>query len=299
MVRSSAGAQNSDPLVTRPVPADWLEQRRRADHRARELASPLIEELTTRLRELSSEASGSSAAGAPVHVIDVGAGTGSNQAWLAPRLALPQRWTLLDHDSALLEIATTAPAETEVVETTRVLGTVEDLPGLTTGEDALLVTCSALLDLLTLAEAEILADAIAGAAAGTRVTALLSLSVTGEVQIDPGHPSDALIAEAFDAHQRREALLGPDAVNIVAELLRQRGALVRVAETNWTLDGSDAALIKRYLSDRAAVAVEADPFLAETAADWLSVRTQQLDSAGLQVTVGHIDLLSLPPAHPR
>ncbi|GAA1151385.1 hypothetical protein GCM10009672_25180 [Nesterenkonia lutea] len=275
--------------MTRPVPADWLDERRRADHRAREKAAPLIDALTETLRGLTAVDDAAS-----VRVIDVGAGTGSNQAWLAPRLHLSQRWTLLDHDADLLDVASQTPADSEVRETVRVLGTVDDLPGLTSGEEVQLVTCSALLDLLSLAEAEVLADAIAGPRAGRDVAALLSLSVTGAVEIHPAHESDAVISQAFDAHQRRGDLLGPDAAGIVAELLRERGAQVSVGETDWLLDTSDAALITRYLSDRADVAVENDPSLASTAAAWLQVRQQQLATGDLQVRVGHVDLLALP-----
>lgn len=281
-------------MVTRPVPADWLEQRRRADHLAREKASGLLEQLTQRLRDLLAEHDDDA-----VSVIDVGAGTGSNQAWLASRLAVPQRWTLLDHDAELLDVASQAPAGSEVEETTRVLGTLEDLPGLTEGEAVRLVTCSALLDLLSLAEAETLADVIAGPQAGARVTALLSLSVTGAVEIHPAHEDDATISKAFDAHQRRDHLLGPDAVGILADLLRQRRAEVQLSPTDWTLGDDDAALITRYLSDRADVAVESDPTLSGVAARWLSTRMDQLSRGELRVSVGHMDLLALPAASSR
>ncbi|PRZ13155.1 methyltransferase family protein [Nesterenkonia sandarakina] len=294
-------------MVTRPVPADWLGQRRRADHQAREKATPLIETLTTRLQELlPAEAQASDAAeteravtdegaaATSVHVIDVGAGTGSNQAWLAPRLDVAQRWTLLDHDADLLEVAAEDPSAAGTGQTTRVVGTIEDLPGLTRGEEVQLVTCSALLDLLSPHEAEVLADSIAGPAAGANVTALLSLTVTGQVTITPSHPDDALITEAFDAHQRRDGLLGPDAAHAVAKLLRDRGAEVSIAATDWELDSAEAALIQRYLRDRADVAVEHDPSLAGVAEDWVSAREAQLAQDELRVSVGHLDLLSLP-----
>ena len=60
-----------------------------------------------------------------------------------------------------------------------------------------LVTASALLDMLTAAEVERVVAACAG-----RPT-LLTLSVTGRVQLDPADPLDAALAAAFDAHQRR------------------------------------------------------------------------------------------------
>ncbi|GAA1166450.1 hypothetical protein GCM10009673_23740 [Nesterenkonia sandarakina] len=289
-------------MVTRPVPADWLGQRRRADHQAREKAAPLLETLLDRLHALLPAAADSTTASASVHVIDVGAGTGSNQAWLAPRLSVPQHWTLLDHDADLLEVAAEDPAAAGPIQTTRVLGTIEDLPGMTQGDAVELVTCSALLDLLSPREAELLADSIAGSIAGSgvnHVAALLSLTVTGAVEISPGHTDDAVIAQAFDAHQRRDGLLGPDAAGTVAQLLRERGAEVTLIGTDWTLDAGDAALIRRYLSDRADVAVEHDPSLAGPAQEWLAAREEQLDRGELEVTVGHLDLLSLPGTSTR
>lgn len=285
-------------MVTRPVPADWLGQRRRADHQAREKAAPLLETLLDRLHALLPAAADSDPASASVHIIDVGAGTGSNQAWLAPRLALPQHWTLLDHDADLLEVAAEDPAAAGPIQTTRVLGTIEDLPGMTQGDAVQLVTCSALLDLLSPREAELLADSIAGSGVG-HVAALLSLTVTGAVEISPGHPGDSVITQAFDAHQRRDGLLGPDAADTVAQLLRERGAEVTLISTDWRLDAGDAALIRRYLSDRADVAVEHDPSLAGAAQEWLAAREEQLARGELEVTVGHLDLLSLPGTSTR
>ncbi|HET9517433.1 MAG TPA: class I SAM-dependent methyltransferase, partial [Actinoplanes sp.] len=91
---------------------------------------------------------------------DLGCGTGSMSRWLAPRLPGPQHWVLHDHDPALLEhAAATMPAtaadgaeitvETRQHDITRL--TAVDLAG------AHLVTCSALLDLLTDGEVDQLA----------------------------------------------------------------------------------------------------------------------------------------------
>ena len=50
--------------------------------------------------------------------------------------------------------------------------------------------------------------------------ALFTLSVVGEVTLDPADPLDAEIAAAFNAHQRRSVggrrLLGPDAAGAAA-----------------------------------------------------------------------------------
>lgn len=269
-------------MVSRPVPADWLSLRRQADHTARDAALPLVADVVTALGGES----------APVRVIDVGAGTGSNQAWLADRLApLEQHWILVDHDADLID-AVDSVAPPSVSTLTRRIATVAELPDIVAEDEGpVLFTCAALLDLLSPEDAAVLVDAIAQ----TGSAALLSLSVTGDVTIDPPHAADAAITAAFDAHQRRDALLGPDAVDHVAALLRDRGQRVRVVPTPWRLDAADQApLVQRYLHDRADVAVEHDPALAALVASWREERREQIDRGALVVHVGHADILSLP-----
>lgn len=296
METGSSGTQSGDPVVNRPVPADWLALRRAADHRARAKTAGLLEDLRGFL---------SSATEAPVQVVDVGAGTGSNQAWLAPRLGVPQSWILLDHDAGLIGVAEELSSEEPAVSTQRVVGTVEDVPGilhsaavskqhLETDSHRSLVTCAALLDLLTPDEAKILADSVTGGTAAGSTAALLSLSVTGTVRISPDDTDDAAIAHAFDAHQRREGLLGPDAVEAAVALFRQRGMVVTVQETDWELTSADGDLLRRYLSDRAAVAVEHEPALASTVQEWLERRLSQVELGLLTVRVGHADVMALP-----
>lgn len=269
-------------MVSRPVPADWLGIRRAADHQARQSTVELIDRLNQWLTDQL-------APDQAVTVIDLGAGTGSNQSWLAPRLQVPQHWILLDHDAGLLkEIA--APEASQVVNTTHVVGSVDQLPHLIPPQTPTLVTCAALLDLLTQQEAELIADAIAASGAA----ALLSLTVTGEVSLSPEDPTDQTIAAAFDAHQRRGELLGPDAVEVLRSHLQRRGVTVRTVPTDWVLDSSQPEFVHRYLTDRVQAAVEYEPALADEADRWLDRRAQQSAHGGLGLRVGHQDLVTIP-----
>ena len=272
-------------MVARPVPADWLALRRRADHRAREDALDLLEQLTDHLRALRAD---------ELVVVDVGAGTGSNQAWLAPRLPGRQRWVLVDHDADLLGVGSAAEADDRVT-TDRAVATVDDLHSLVPQDGAVLLTCAALLDLLSAVEIETLADVVAPSGR-PGAAALLSLSVTGEVSLEPAHPADAAVAAAFDAHQRREGRPGPDAAEAMARALRRRGAHVELRATDWVLGAEDGPLLTRYLDDRGSVAVEHDPDLAPLVREWLDERARQLQDGVLRARVGHLDLLSLPAA---
>src|SRR4029077_15736547 len=104
--------------------------------------------------------------------------------------------------------STPFPVETELGDVTELTAA-----GLA-GTD--LVTCSALLDLLTAAEV----DRLAGVCAESRTPALFTLSVAGQVTLDPALPEDAAIEAAFNEHQRRTTggrrLLGPDAPDTAA-----------------------------------------------------------------------------------
>ncbi|WP_147383513.1 class I SAM-dependent methyltransferase [Nesterenkonia natronophila] len=282
MERDREESQHSTPVVNRPVAADWLGLRRSADHRARQNTAPAIQ-------RISSWARAGLGVGQAALIIDLGAGTGSNQAWLAPRLTVPQRWLLVDHDAQLLEVSAATDAE-QVVGTDRMVGSVDQLPELVGSETPTLVTCAALLDLLSPREASLIAQTIAA----SHTAALLSLTVTGDVSFAPEDSLDHTIAAAFDAHQRREDLLGPDAAETVAAMLRDHGAYVEVVPTDWVLDASQPELVARYLTDRAQAAVEQNPALRDAAEEWVRRRTEQLDRGELTVRVGHLDVVCVP-----
>src|SRR5215212_6571083 len=116
--------------------SDWLALREPADAAARDTG--LADQLRDRLTP-------------PLTVRDLGCGTGSMGRWLAPRLHGPQHWVLMDRDPALLTHAGTHLPDAVTVETRQ-----GDVTALT--EDDLagtdLVTCSALLDLLTTDEVD-------------------------------------------------------------------------------------------------------------------------------------------------
>ena len=291
------------PTPTRPVEADWLALRRPADAAAREGTQRLLGRLW---RHLRTHHEGESTR--PVHVVDVGAGTGANQDWLAPRLPFPSRWTLLDHDAALLE----HPTATGTAR--RVHGGLDTLPALladgpdtvggTAGDTAAdpegsaapgsramtVVVASALLDLLTDAELDTLTDLLVE----TGTPALFALTVDGEVTCVPHDPDDEVVARAFEEHQRRDGIAGSTAADHLATRARAAGAEVIEAATPWRLTSADAPLLRRYLTDRAAVASEQDPTLADRAQAWLDRRLERLDAGSLAVVVGHVDLLVLP-----
>ncbi|XVV17158.1 class I SAM-dependent methyltransferase [Actinoplanes sp. CA-131856] len=222
----------------------------------------------------------------PIHVIrDLGCGTGSLGRWLAPRLPTPQHWILADRDPKLLHYATSHLRLPGVT----VEGALGDVTALTAedlaGTD--LVTCSALLDLLTEDEIDSLVAALA--AAGT--SALFTLSVAGEVTLDPARPEDRQVEAAFNAHQRRveggRRLLGPDAPAYAAEAFEKAGASVVTRPSPWQLGPEHPELTAEWLRGWVGAAREQEPELALD--DYLAARLGDLPS----VSVGHVDLLAI------
>ena len=257
-----------------PVTPDWLDLREPADAAARS------DELAERLgRHLP----------AADHLVihDLGGGSGAMVRWLAPRLPGPQHWVVHDRDEGLLELATAhGPAGAAItVEARR-----SDITRLAPGDlaEASVVVASALLDLLT-------ADELARMlGAGTGCPMLLALTVVGRVTLTPADPLDARIVAAFNTHQRRGRLLGPDAVAAAVDQLRGRGAEVIVRPSPWRLDAAHADLMAEWFGGWAAAACEQEPALAAQAAAYRDRRLAQAAAGELAVTVDHADLLALP-----
>ena len=255
----------------------WLALREPADAAAR--AAGLVESLRADLRP-------------PLVIRDLGCGTGSLGRWLAPRLPGPQHWILHDRDPGLLRHAAAnlpgaAPDATVTVETRQ-----SDVTALTAADLAgtSLVTCSALLDLLTAEEVDALADACAKA----RCAVLFTLSVAGQVTFDPADPRDRDVAEAFNDHQRRRVgdrrLLGPDAGDAAAAAFAARGATVTVAPSPWRLKSDSARLTAEWLRGWLAAAAEQRPDLGIS--DYARERTATAAAGRLHAVVQHVDLLA-------
>jgi SAM-dependent methyltransferase len=260
--------------------ATWLDLREAADHRAR-APDPL-----TRLRAWAAEKS-------LLRVLDLGAGTGSNLRFLAPRLGVPQHWTLLDHDADLLA-QVRLPATPYPVE----WGTVcTDLAQWRKSAENVrfdLVTASALIDLVS----ETWLQSLAAGCAELGAAVHIALSYDGSVQWSEDDPLDAEILATVNAHQERDkglgSALGPHATERLAHFLEARGYRVWTTASPWRLGGESAPLAEHLIAGWVQAASEQNPSGADLYRDWGTRRLADLVSGRTTIRVGHRDLLALP-----
>jgi hypothetical protein len=222
----------------------------------------------------------------PIRTIrDLGCGTGSLGRWLAPQLPGPQHWIMADRDPVLLEHAAANMPFPGVTVTTEL----SDVTALTAADLAGtdLVTCSALLDILTAGEVE----ALARVCAAERTPALFTLSVAGEVTLEPPLPADKEVESAFNEHQRRvqdgRRLLGPDAPATAVAAFEKAGATVVTRPSSWRLGPESAALTSQWLRGWVGAAREQCPDQGFDA--YLEERLADLP----RVVVKHVDLLAI------
>ena len=271
------------------VSADWLRLREPAD-------------AASRSRELVQQVARDLAGSALTVVHDLGSGSGSMGRWLGPQLRGPQHWVLHDRDLDLLAVAADDPPRAAGDGTAVSVETRSgDLTGLSAEElaGASLFTASALLDILTADELEHLVRCCVGACC----PALVTLSVTGPVELTPADPLDAVLAAAFNDHQRRVAggrtLLGGDAVGRAVDRFRSHGADVVTVPSPWRLDARSPSLTSEWLEGWVGAACEQRPELGDEGAAYLARRTVDLEEGRLGVTVHHLDLLARPPGADR
>jgi len=244
---------------------EWLRLREPADAEAR--SGELVDELRRHLP-----------AAGPLVIHDLGGGSGAMGRWLAPRLPQPQHWVIHDRDEDLLALAVADPPAGVTVEARR--GDItRPAPDALAGADV--VVASALLDMLTADELTRMLAACAGR------PLLIAMTVTGRVSFAPPEPLDVALGVAFNAHQRRDGRLGPDAVPAALDAL---GAEVLVRPSPWHLGAAHAELMTAWFGGWVDAACEKEPELASEARPYRERRLAQAHEA----TVDHADLLVLP-----
>jgi SAM-dependent methyltransferase len=255
---------------------DWLSLRQAADAAARE------ESFLKAMRFVE---------GHSVRVVDLGAGTGSNLRYLAPRLAVSQNWTMVDAAANLL-------SEIEIPQTEQEL-TVEAIQrDLASGEEELaleecdLVTASAFFDLVS---DNWLDQFVKHCVSAKVANGLFALTVDGTIIWAPQDRFDTEIESLFNAHMRRDKGFGPalgsEAADRLAAYFEDAGYKVRIADTPWRLTGEDSDLQMQLLDGYVSAACEQSPEQIEQIRDWAARRALYIAQRQSALFVGHRDVL--------
>jgi hypothetical protein len=261
---------------------EWLALREPVDHRSISalVRRELIEAVAARPR---------------LAIVDLGAGAGSNLRGLAPWLAMPQEWRLVDYDPTLIEAARRrlagfrcrAPLAISYQQADLATG---DMGAILAGADV--VTAAALFDLASRAMIERLAEAVAA----RRQIFVTVLTYDGIAAWLPPHPADEAMRLAFNDHQRRDKGLGPaegpGATATLANAFAARGYRIVRARSPWVVDGEFAALRHSLDAGIAGAVRETGLVAAPTVDDWLANRERAADAVSI---IGHEDMLALPP----
>lgn len=251
----------------------------------------------------------------PLRIIDLASGSGANARALLPRIATDQEWTLVDRDHDLLaaqaeeftawsrrqgypiaagggRIAIEAqPARWQLssmpLDLARDLETIDEIAA-----DG--VTAAAFFDLVS----EAWLARLAAIVARRRAAFLAVLTVDGRREWAPGIEEDAIVAEGFAQHQRRDKGFGPAlggaAPALLEKLFRERGYRIERATSDWRLGAGESALLGALIEGEATAAREAVPERTAEIGRWESRRREQLAAGQVRLTLGHCDLLALP-----
>jgi SAM-dependent methyltransferase len=256
---------------------DWLSLREAADRTARDAL------LLSRLRTPKTRG---------MRVIDLGAGTGGNLRYLAPRLKISQQWTLVDADNALLESVVVpkigAPLRVEM----RRLDLEQDLDVLNFDECAL-VTASAFFDLVSKGWV----GRLAGKCAQAKVAnGLFATSVDGRISWTPEDSDDEKIRSLFNAHMGRDKGFGPAlgalAPAVLAREFTAAGYRVWSEDSSWQLAADNTELQLYLLQGYLEAASEQDPSMSDVIEEWAERRRSHIARGQSKLIVGHRDVMA-------
>lgn len=297
--------------------AHWLSLREPADRAARSTA-------VTECAVAQVAARGS----APVRVLDLATGTGANVRFLAPLLAVPQQWRVVDRDVDLLAALPQHVAAWALARGCRVSGDAGGFSVRSDGTECLiepravdlstltragvatpthgrrdcgalfgdrgLVTASALLDLVSERWLQVLVDRCRA----TGAVGLFSLTYDGRMSCEPVDADDEFIRERVNRHQRRAKgfgrALGPDATACAERSFRDAGYDVRIGPSDWMLTPRQSALQEQLIAGWATAAAEIDARDRNRVAAWQARRFEHLAAGRSHVRVGHQDLVAWP-----
>ena len=279
--------------------AEWLALREPFDIAARddELAHSFLAEVNLRAQRAQVAQGTQGLQGAQVGpVVDLGAGMGSNISRLrslAAKLGHQLSWRAVDNDGDLLALARqrfSGDGAVSIEQRDICLALDAALQG------ASAVTCAALLDLVSAAWINQLADRLASG----KLPLLALLSYDGRMQWSLADASDAVLAQAFHRDMLGDhgfgPALGPTAAFALAAALTTRGAITQLRDSYWRIAASDSAMLTAMNASLSATALRAAHGPERSAIEaWSVRRSRQIAAGEVSLVVGHQELLATWP----
>ncbi|HEV2701998.1 MAG TPA: hypothetical protein VGV09_10235 [Steroidobacteraceae bacterium] len=289
--------------------AQWLALREPLDAQSRDTG--LAESLNESLAAMPPR-------DAPFEIIDLGAGTGANLRYAAPRLGGVQNWLLVERDPRLLD-AVAGCMETWAQETDtqmsssggslalraeqfdcRVRNVALDL---TTQLDQVplpragLLTATALLDLVS----EQWLRGLIRDATDAAMVLWFALTYDGRMSCHPVEPEDEEVRELFNRHQLRDKgfgpALGPAAGRMAIQILVEQGYRVQSAHSDWYARPQHPHLQRALVAGWFEAAREMAPQRATGLQSWMKRRCAHIDAGRSALVVGHLDLIATLKNH--
>lgn len=281
--------------------AQWLALREPFDAAAR--AASLVVELRDHIVRGTSDA--------PLDVVDLGAGAGSNLRYLAPLLGGAQRWRLADNDPRLLDasLAATESWAARRGERAARTGSVLEVGGATFACEVRrehvdlsnlaavdlpgggLVTAAALLDLVS----RDWLDELAQSCRAARAAVAFALTYDGRTTATPGEPEDTAVLAMFNRHQLFDKGFGPAlgmrAADAAEAAFEAHGYELRVATSDWVIAPAEHALQLALLDGWLGAALEIAPESRLALTSWHERRSAHVRAGRSSLSVGHVDLV--------
>ncbi len=258
--------------------AEWLALREPIDHRARS-------------EEVLAGLAGWFMQDKILNITDMGSGTGSTLRALKPVLPQKITWHLIDHDTALLEVAKAEAQGDEVAIS---------LADLSNSLDALfshqpdLITTSAFLDLVSQEWLENLVHEITK----RKIPFYAALTYDGRAGCDPVLETELEVLEAFNLHQKTDKgfgpALGPQSAATTINLFEQAGYEVNSGNSDWIGNSSHKPFQRMLLQGWRDAAIEINPGGETKYNEWLLQRLNLIENSNATVFVGHKDIFAVP-----
>lgn len=287
---------------------EWLRLRFEADARCRDPG--LLGRALARLAGRSE-----------LRVLDLGAGSGGNLLYLAPRLPAPvQRWALIERDRDLVErVRGFLESFADRVPGLQVTDGAMQVDGRTARYDSQVasfldpqcgiyaqpwdaVVANAVFDLMSAAQLDGFLDLARARWQRSRPALYFTLHLDSHIAFAPAVPGDADVIALFHGHMQREQAfgrsLGPACAGALIDGLGARGLDVQAAPSNLRLGAGDAALLEANLgfmegAARDMIAAGAGQGMTEAALEeWLADRRGRIERGALGLEIGFQDVLA-------